>query len=202
MGVVSSSPFYTGKGPGTGLPQEGWSLMAQFVTFDRNVEVNGATIMSVVNGMGTFKEKGKKILEQHGLKDIQPEGWYPQQAWLDAFKAIAENYGEKTLESIGKAIPTSAKFPPDVDDIHKAIASIDKAYHMNHRNGEIGYYRYTQVSENSGVVECKNPYPSAFDRGIILGMARRLKPGARISLDTSKPTRTSGADSCTFIVQW
>ena len=101
--------------------------MAQFKAFAPGVEVNGETVLSLVDGMGAFKETGLKILAAHGIADIKPGHWYPQQAWLDAFKDIAGKMGASTLLSIGKTVPANAKWPPHVDSIDKALASISNS---------------------------------------------------------------------------
>jgi hypothetical protein len=82
------------------------------------------------------------------------------------------------------------------------------AYKMNHKGGDIGYYKLVSFDkkERTAIVECKNPYPSEFDRGIITTMVRKFKPADSlrndVTLDTSKPTRIGGADSCTYKVTW
>ena len=179
--------------------------MAHFKAFVKGVEVNGETVLSVVNGMGPYKSMGLKILAVHGIKDPKPGDWYPQQAWLDSFKEISDKIGSGTLLSIGKSIPDSANWPPEVDSLEKALASIDVAYHMNHRNGEIGSYRYESTGHNSAKMVCNNPYPSDFDRGIILATAQKFAPDGVspvVKLDDSQPTRKNGADSCTYLVAW
>jgi hypothetical protein len=179
--------------------------MAQFKAFAPNVEVNGETVLSVVNGMGPFKETALKILTDHGIKDPQAGQWYSQQAWLDAFKTISEKIGTSTLLAIGKTIPENAQWPPQIDSIEKALASIDMAYHMNHRGGEIGNYQFEQTGPKSGKMICKNPYPSDFDQGIVYAVAHRFAPKGvipAVSLDETAPTRKKGADSCTFLITW
>lgn len=55
------------------------------------------------------------------------------------------------------------------------------------------------------VMECKNPYPSDFDRGIIITMVRKFSfksSNILVELDESKPTRLNGADSCIFLITW
>jgi hypothetical protein len=179
--------------------------MAQFKAMAPGVEVNGETVLSVVAGMGVFAEKGKTILSKAGIQNPMPGMWYPQQAWLDAFRIIAETVGPKTLTTIGSKIPESAKFPPSIDSIEKALAAIDMAYHMNHRKGEIGKYGFELAGPTSAIMVCKNPYPCEFDLGIILSMARRFKPvGSMPTVDhvAGKPCRKQGADSCTYKVAW
>jgi hypothetical protein len=91
--------------------------MAQFIAFDDSIEVNGQTILSVVRGMGVFEKLALKILKEHGIDNPQPGRWYSQQAWLDAFKEIATKIGPNTLFEIGKKIPESADWPPEIRTI-------------------------------------------------------------------------------------
>ena len=74
--------------------------MAQFQAFAQGVTVNGQTVLSIVDGMGTFRESALKILAGHGIKDPTAMGWYPQQAWLDAFREIFQSIGVSTLYRI------------------------------------------------------------------------------------------------------
>lgn len=180
--------------------------MALFKALAPTVEVNGETVDSILDGMGAARSKGLEILARHHIKDPKPGQWYKQQDWLDSFKEIAETIGPATLNAIGQKIPENAKFPPAIDTIEKALAAIDMAYHMNHRSGEIGHYTFEKTGEKSGKMTCKNPYPCAFDRGIVEAMAKRFKPKtslfAQVKHDDSQPCRTKGADSCTYLITW
>ncbi len=180
--------------------------MAQFVPFDNKVEVIGQAVLSVVAGMGSMKALALRILEENGIKDPQPEHWYMQKDWLNAFKNISDKIGPVTLKVIGKAIITNAKFPPEINTLEDALSLLDKAYHLNHRGGEIGYYKYTKIDDCKASMECNNPYPTAFDHGLIESMVQRYKPAdsirGKVSLDESKSNRSSGGDSDTFIIEW
>lgn len=180
--------------------------MAQFKALASGVEVNGETVLSVVDGMGTFQAKALQILADNGIINPAPGQWFPQQAWLDAFSAISEKIGSATLFMIGKKIPENAQFPPAIDDLEKALSAIDIAYHMNHRGGEIGSYRYQMTGERSGRMVCRNPYPCEFDRGIISAMATRFKPAdvvqVRVNHDDKSPCRRNGAEECSYTIEW
>lgn len=180
--------------------------MAQFVAFDSAVDVSGRAVLSVIDGMGIFETKAREILARHGIVDPQPDKWYPQQAWLDAFRTIAESLGPKTLFEIGKKIPENAAWPEGVDDIKSALRSIDKAYQMNHRFGEIGSYNYYDLDENQVRMICNNPYPCKFDHGIITAVADKFKPAGtfmvEVEHDHTLPCRDDGADICSYIVRW
>ena len=179
--------------------------MKTFVASSTNVEVNGETIYSVIDGMGVFKTTAVKILEENGISNPQPGQWYKQQSWLNAFKSISEKVGNSTLYNIGQRIPENAKFPPEINDIHKALSAINVAYHMNHRNGEIGDYKYENTGNRSARITCTNPYPDEFDKGIIFQMGKKFAPvGAAVTVkvDENLPLRAKGSDSTTFLVSW
>lgn len=192
----------------------------QFVAHNSKVEVNGQTVLSVLGGMRTMRSLGLSILRDSGIVDPQPGEWYLQQDWLNAFKKIAETIGPNTLRSIGEAIPENADFPKEIDNIDKALASIEVAYHMNHRlHGrplfdpstgtfihEIGHYAYQKTGEKTAKVVCDNPYPCDFDRGIIESMAKTFKPQGSLFVwvehDTGHGCRKNGDPDCSYLVRW
>jgi hypothetical protein len=121
------------------------------------------------------------------------------------------------LKMIGSKIPENAEFPSGIVDLNSAIKSIDIAYHMNHRKNEvvlynvktgvftegIGHYGYEKIpGKNLIISECWNPYPCAFDLGILTTMTKKFEPNAIIERDKSKPCRNNGADSCTYSIAW
>jgi hypothetical protein len=179
--------------------------MKTFSASSPKVEVNGETIYSIIDGMGVFKTTAIKILNDNGIPDPKPGQWYSQQLWLNAFKNIADKVGESTLYGIGQKIPENAVFPPEINEIHKGLSAINVAYHMNHRNGEIGEYKYERVSDRGAIITCTNPYPDEFDKGIISAMGKKFAPkGAAVAvkIDDSKPIRSKGADSTTYLITW
>lgn len=179
--------------------------MALFKAYDAKVEVNGETVLSVVKGLASFEDTAMKWLKECGIDNPKPGQWYSQQAWLDCFKRIAEKLGPASLKMIGNAIPKNAQWPPQVNSVETALSSIDIAYHMNHRHGFIGSYKFTKTGTNSGIMFCNNPYPDPFDLGIIAAVAEKFKaPGQviKVTIDESKLTRTKGADSTIFNINW
>jgi len=179
--------------------------MAQYEPFSSDVEVNGQTVLTTVNCFPEFMRSiALKILKDNGISDPQSDMWYSQKAWLDSFREISKKFGANTLFEIGKGIPANAKFPPEVDTVDKALGAIDVAYNMNHRKGDIGFYKlidHDKVKKKI-VMNCKNPYPCDFDRGIITAMARKFVPGAVVEVDKTKPCRNEGADESWYILEY
>jgi hypothetical protein len=194
--------------------------VAQFQAITEGVEVNGETILSIVAGMGALRAKAYEILENNGIKQPQPGMWYSQQAWLDSFRIISKTYRPITLVCIGRKIPENAIFPPEINTIERALAAIDVAFHMNHRidgtplfdpstgtmQEGIGHYHFKSMGSNKAVLICDNPYPCDFDKGIIDEMAFMYKPAGTTKLsvahEDSGVCRKTGADSCTYFVEW
>ena len=189
-----------------------------------DIEVHGQDILSFMDALSTADYLGDMILKEEkigtlvdGKYVIIPEEWYLLEDKIKILQKVLEYVGPTTLKAVGQKIPENAIFPPDIDDIHKAISSINIAYHMNHRKaGEImynkvtgtitegiGYYGYQAVEGEKKIISvCENPNISEYDEGILTAMARRFESSVKVELDTSKPTRRNGGDSCTFIITW
>ncbi|MHA1449572.1 MAG: sensor histidine kinase, partial [Candidatus Hodarchaeales archaeon] len=149
------------------------SQTSRFRVFEKGMQVNGTTIMAIVDGMGPIARLTKIFFKRVGLPEnivSDTEHWYSQQQWLDAFRLVSEKVGEKSLYNIGKSIPENAQFPSNVVDIESALSSIDIAYHMNHRNNKgevlfdpsrpeseimlegIGHYGYEKITGENKVI--------------------------------------------------
>jgi len=193
--------------------------MAEFMAFNKDVEVNGQTILSVLDGMKGYEESALKILARNGIQNINQDQWYSQQSWLNAFKEIANNIGSKTILNIGMMVPENAQWPPDVISIESAFQSIDIAYHMNHRLNKlplfnqstgvmhegIGHYTYQKTGTNEITMVCNNPYPCDFDKGIIKSVANKFKPAGtnpNFFEKVNSGCRKKGENGCTYVISW
>jgi hypothetical protein len=196
--------------------------MVQFRAMAPGVEVIGEGVLAMVNWTDVFRSTNLEILKKHGISNPRPGEWYPFQDFLDAYREIAETIGSRTLFVIGQKLPENAIFPPEINNFETAMASIDVAYHMNHRmNGVpmfdsatgkmlegIGHYHFKKLAKETRrvVMICENPYACEFDRGIIDGMATRFKPSGtsfvEVAHDDGQPCRKKGADACTYNISW
>ncbi len=193
--------------------------MAEFKSFDSRVEVNGQTILSILEGMRGFEVSARKILFKYGIGNPVHNKWYSQQSWLDAFEHITSKIGSVVLKNIGKKIPENANWPIHINSITSALKSIDIAYHMNHRINKkilydhktgnlhegIGNYIFKKISKNSVKMICNNPYPCSFDKGIIKAIVLKFKPHGYSVLfkeHIANGCRKNGDNSCTYYITW
>lgn len=176
--------------------------MAQFVGFDPNVLVSGQSMMIIIQAMG---KRVCPLLKKHGMENIQPDLWYPQQPYLDFFREIALGDFRSVLISIGMLVPTLMYWPENVQTIIQALFFIDEVYQMNHKGGTIGSYQAVQTRERQIEMRCENPYPCDFDYGLIYGAAKLYQPADEHILVTHASTgrcRKYGGDTCVYTVSW
>src|SRR5688572_7792361 len=161
----------------------------QFKAFEPGIDVYGSSLDAIVEAFKLFPSIALKRLVSHGIGTVNAkgeividrEGWYPQASWLAAFEGFATTVGTRALFQIGQHVPKHAIFPPSITDIRSGVASIDVAYHMNHRkNGKpmfdpttgqktkgIGRYGMADGGELKIISTCETPYPCDFVRGIL-----------------------------------
>src|SRR5919112_4496738 len=99
--------------------------MPRYMAKRPGIEVLGKSVLAMIHAMGRYANLAQNTLARQGIVSVRPEGWYPQQAFLDAFRAVAHELGENTLFAIGKKIPDIAGPPPEVATIDVALSTID-----------------------------------------------------------------------------
>ena len=169
--------------------------------FMDGVEVNGQTIQSFLKAADSHRDTIVRILAENQIPDPKPGLWYPQHAWLSAFRTIAEKIGPEALYAIGRKIPESADWPAHIDSLEKALDSIDIAYHMNHRGGAIGHYLFEKKAERMGIMICNEPYPCDFDRGIIEAVASKFTTKFQLT-HQGETCRKKGDACCVYQLSW
>jgi hypothetical protein len=183
--------------------------MAPYRAFDENVEVHGQTILAVVDDAlarfaDAYRERARRALAANGIEEPSPDEWYPQQAWLDTFAAIAADLEPHILDRLGEQLPDAADWPTDPSTVEAGLRSIDDAYQRNHRGGEIGSYDCVAVDDRTATVTCRNPYPCEFDRGLIRAVAREHAPIESFVFveERGDRCRRDGDDACVYAVSW
>jgi hypothetical protein len=191
--------------------------LTQHVSFGPGVEIRGQSVDSFLSATELQTAVMSGILAKSGFpRRVVATEWYSGQKWLDALRLITASIGDNTMLAVGKRIPASAAWPEEIRTIEAGLASIDVAYHMNHRlDGEllfdpatgvmkegIGHYHCQFTGSRRAVMVVNSPYPSEMDRGIIITIARKFQPAAEVVLDGSQPSRKRGDASCTYIVTW
>lgn len=182
--------------------------MAQYEPFDTGVEARGETLIAIEQALSRFsaeyQQRARRAMAEYGIENPAPDEWYPQQAELNTLETIADELEPHIIDRLGEQIPDFAEWPDDISDVASALRSINEAYQLNHRGGDIGYYEFEKTDDRTGAVECRNPYPCLFDRGLIRSVAREFSPVKSFVFVEERDAncRRRGADSCTYTVHW
>lgn len=178
--------------------------MTEFKVFDTNTEVHQNFLQVVSEALKILEYDPDRYFQKHGFNLDADIEWYDLQKCLDMLKDIQDSEGSECLVSAGNQCPDLAIWPPEIDSIEKAFDSMDMAYHMNHRNGEIGHYIVTHVADRHIRVKAENPWPSNFDFGMCWGLAKRFAPkDSKIQvIREPSPSRVNGDEYCTYDVTW
>jgi hypothetical protein len=189
----------------------------------KGMEASGRTLAALLQAFGQFKALASKYLLEEGVGQKGPEGvvvvdpsaWYPLDAYLRALTRFSQEMGDSVVHQIGMSIPKHVQWPPNITDIKTFTLAMDMGYHMSHRrHGQvmgdpatgrimegIGHYLARSRPDGFMEIEADNPYPCAFDRGVLFGAMRVLNVVGAIIHDESHPCRKRGSKACVYVVK-
>jgi hypothetical protein len=180
----------------------------RYLAFDPQGEVRGAVMLRLIDCVR--REEIAPFLQKHGLFAIEPEAWYPLQAWLDLLGDIRSASSENALFDfvcIGMKISERVKLPAGFEQLpyEELVLSHDKIYQAQHRGGNVGSYSVEQAGDKHITLAVKTPYPDDLVYGVMCGEAQRfLPPGTRpaITFDERVPRRDQGGEVTVIHVRW
>ncbi|MBL8131881.1 MAG: hypothetical protein JNL42_08490 [Anaerolineae bacterium] len=173
--------------------------MTEYIAFNPQAEVRGRAILGMKRAMG---ERVDDLLKEHQLVDIQPDGWYRQQRWLDVLREIAQADMNSVFDfiAIAKEISRSIPLPQGIDSLESVLLRESEIYKANNRNCP-GYIASKVVAPNHIEVTVHNPYPHDMMYGIIWGMSTRFEPHAVVAYRDNAPC-SADAETCIYDVTW
>lgn len=171
-----------------------------------NIDVRGEVVLAILESMHSLGAEALKILGRNGITGPGNGTWHPLSGLLSSFREIEGAKTDTTLFTIGHKIHRNAVVPTDIDDFLEALARIDEAYHMNHRGGDIGHYRFERLDGNRARIISTSLYPCEFDRGVVHGFSALARPAGldRVFVNHSEdlPCRRRDGESCTYDISW
>lgn len=170
--------------------------MSKYVSFNPNAQVIGKAILGVASALG---ERAKPSLEKYGLDKVKPDGWYPQQSWLNALREFDQE-SMFDLIAVGKHVAEHVPLPDEVDSVEAVLMLIGKTYSHNHRNCP-GYSRSELVGDNHIQVTVHDPYPNNMVYGVLFGFASRFTRRVVVRYADETPYGTD-SDTVVFHVTW
>ncbi|TXT59815.1 MAG: hypothetical protein BAJALOKI3v1_1010012 [Promethearchaeota archaeon] len=162
----------------------------------------GKSINSIIEAF-TSDKLAEDLIEESFGSEIQPNEYYPVDAFLGALEKIEKEYGELVLKSVGKNVMKHAAWPSNINDLESVLKSIDQAYQMNHQPSDpsvIGSYKFEKIDDDSYTITADNPYPCQFDLGLIEGAAKSFDKAARIDHKEGL-CRKRGDNKCVYEIE-
>ncbi|WP_224363567.1 hypothetical protein [Hyalangium versicolor] len=189
----------------------------------KEIEVSGRVVFGVVHAFGNLRALASQLLLAEGIGEKADDGmvivdamaWFPLDRFMRAFDRASQQMGDPVLHQIGVSTARTAEWTPNVRDLKGLVPQIDRAYHLNHRRlGKvmwdqatdqmqegIGHYVYRARPDGTMELEATNPYPCAFDKGLLFGAMKVLHAQGAILHDATHSCRKRGDKSCTYIVK-
>lgn len=174
--------------------------------FTPQLEVNSLLTQAVLEVHGN--QKLEHTFYKQGIAEDKTNAWYNIQSYINILQEISSNSGPFGLFKLGKYIGQELEFPEHIQSLEEALNVLEDVFGQLHRNGEVGNYTLIKFDEfqKEAIIECKNPYPCYFDRGLLIKVARRFAPLGteviNIELDNLIPSRLVGGDSSLYHILW
>jgi len=181
--------------------------MGKYKSFEPEAEAIGQSMLGFIECLR--REEIRPYLEAHGLTDIQPNGWYPVQQWLDVLSDLSEDRpGQAMFDfvAIGMQISQTSSYPPEFEkmsffEVLQAAAVAHNS--MQHRNYS-GRMKVERIGPRHIRVAIRVPYPDDLMYGATYGVTRRFLKGVpfTVAYDDVIPRREQGGDETVFHIVW
>lgn len=149
----------------------------KYQAFDPNVEIMGAMMLAFAQCANN--DSTLPLLAKHGLTDIQPDRWYPVQAWLDVLSDIVNTGGDVyDLIAIGKRIGEISPLPPTVKTVVDALPTLGMSFAGVHRNGNAGTVVVRKITDEHWEIDHHTPWPDELMFGAAFGIVYRFLSSA------------------------
>jgi len=180
--------------------------MPQYKVFHPDHETLGRTLLDFENAVGG--ESIQPFFQKHGLVNIDPDAWYPEQKLLDVLSDISEQRNAMfDLVSIGLKTIEQAVIPPEYEGLPlmTILEGANDAYQLNCRGTDIGEVRCEVVTPQHVKMICRFPDPDDYWYGIFYGYVKRFSPKGTsftLSYDNDIPRRDKGGDVTIIHIAW
>ncbi len=172
---------------------------------DPNTEASGAAMIAVLNC--ARGEQLRPIMDNHGLRNVQPDEWYPISLWMSVIEAITQAHmGAYDLIAIGKEIARNIVLSDDVTTVEQAIIHLPEVYQHNYRKGNVGHYEVQKIKNGHLKVYGYIPFPGDLTLGVLRGLVKRYSQKGKhytVTIDqTDGANASADSDHFTFDVKW
>ncbi|NDJ78510.1 MAG: hypothetical protein GYB65_19850 [Chloroflexi bacterium] len=183
-------------------------MVARFTAFNPAAEVLGQAMVAFVECSN--RDAIRPFMEAHGLTEVNPDQWYPQQVWLDVLSDIANAKEDAMIDfvSIGMKLIRLIQLPPEFEQMsfRQVLQVWDEAgYQSTNRGEDAGYLAIDFLSDTHVKMALHTPYPDDLMYGACFALARRFLPHdteVSVYFDESTPRRADVGGDTVIHIEW
>jgi hypothetical protein len=135
----------------------------------KNAESLGLVLQSFL--VSFERSEYQHILDHYGIKDFDPDAWYPLKLILEIFQEVQSNMNSsQNLVSIGMAAVELMDIKSRFASLEVALQHLPQMEQELHRNNP-GYFEVNQISPKCIEVIDRTVWPHDLEYGVIYGFA-------------------------------
>lgn len=140
-----------------------------------DAEVHGSIMQAFLDNVKA--NLVQPLLNKYDLTEIEAEGWYKQQVFLNIYADLAEGKDDESIVAIGMQTMEKTAFPTEITTVYDALNVLPTAYRMTHRNvPEEEGWQIKRLAPTHLQVIFNAPYPDDAAFGYLYVIAKNYKP--------------------------
>ncbi len=183
-------------------------MAAHWQAFSPDHEVPGRIFLELKNAVGS--DEILPYFEKHGMKTIDPQAWYSEQALLDIYNDMAATNESGTMfdfVSIGMKEAEQAIIPASYSSLPllQILQGVGDVLKLNNRGTDYGWIQAETVADHHVKMILHVPTPDDIWYGIFYGYVRRFLPkGARFTVyfDPDIPHKDTWGENTIIHITW
>lgn len=118
----------------------------------------------------------KPLLKRHGLENVDPAAWYPQQQILDILRDIEREFTFEELVAVGIKASELVPLPPMINSIETVVQTANLLHQAACRNVQPDETVFTKkLGERHYQLTFNLPSPPFAIYGVLYGLIRRVR---------------------------
>ena len=180
--------------------------MPTYKLFSSDTEVIGQALMDFEQAVGG--ENFRPLLDKHGLKNIQPDEWYPGDRWVAVLNEISD-MGNSMFDfvSIGINQISTLVMPPELEDLSllEKIHMAEEIYKMNYRGTDVGSVTVEAIGDTHAKIMIRSFEPSDLWYGAAYGFMKRFASEGtdfKVYYDADVLRHEQGGENTIIHIEW
>jgi len=181
--------------------------MAKWHVFSEDHEFPGQILIDLANAVGS--DQIMPYFAKHGLTNIDPKAWYPQQKLLDVYNDMQATKNGTMFDfvSIGTKQAEQAIVPAQFASMPllDILQGVGQVFKLNNRGTDIGEMRCETMTDKHVKMILRVTTPDNLWYGIFYGFVRRFIPKDTrftVYFDKDVPRRDNGGDVTIIHITW